>query len=96
MSNKLTSHLQYQKALFSRVWADDKNKEYMVIALAAGLISSLASERLYRRITGLPEIKRSEDEKIDPVLLSLLLGAVTGSAALLYKINRAHKVTPLL
>lgn len=97
--------LSTQKALITKVLEDPKNREYVLAALAAGLISSVAIESLYERLqhhdkTHNVDIlaSRAQDslKRRHYILAGAIFGVLSGSASVLYKINKAHRASPLV
>jgi hypothetical protein len=86
MAQLTTQHLlSEQKRIAQLAFEDEDNQRLMILALAAGMISSMALGRLYSKLT--PE---TDDNNLMPVAKAGLIAIGSGMLMILYKANSAQ------
>ena len=77
--------LSEQQRIAQLTLEDEDNQRLMILALAAGVISSMALGRLYSKLT--PE---TDDNNLKPVAKAGLIAVASGVVMILYKVNAAQ------
>lgn len=83
----LQSEKEAQQIIWARAWQDSQVRQDLVVAVAGGLLSSIALARAYARLTAV-------EGKVDSggaMLRAAALALLTGSASVVWKMRQASK-----